>query len=173
MTTLQIEVEDARPIEVMCDAEHLVVKLQDGRVLQAPLRWYPRLLGASAAQRSQVELMPMGIHWPAVDEDISVVSILRGQTASARTQSVNSKWQVATAAELFAAARFARLGFNVSVQYGANQPEYDLMVDKDGQTLKVSVKGSADGGWGVEPVAVGQTKARELSRRRGCMACTA
>jgi hypothetical protein len=39
-----------------------------------------------------------------------------------------SSWHVATAAEAIAAAQFARLGFNVSVQYGANQPEYDLMI---------------------------------------------
>ena len=62
---------------------------------------------------------------------------------------MNAKWQLATAAEAFAAARFARLGCNVSVQYGANQPEYDLMIDKAGEVLKVSVKGSGNGGWGL------------------------
>ncbi len=58
-------------------------------------------------------------------------------------------WQVATAAEAIAAAQFARLGFNVSVQYGANQPEYDLMVDNGAHALKISVKGSQDGSWGL------------------------
>jgi hypothetical protein len=48
-----------------------------------------------------------------------------------------------------AAAQFARLGFDVSVQYGANQPEYDLMIDNGLRTLKVSVKGSKDTGWGL------------------------
>lgn len=52
---------------------------------------------------------------------------------------------IGVAAEAFAAAQFARNGINVSVQYGANQPEYDLMVSKDDQILKVSVKGSQDG----------------------------
>jgi hypothetical protein len=56
---------------------------------------------------------------------------------------------VATAAEAIAAAQFARLGFDVSVQYGANQPEYDLMIDNGEKTLKISVKGSQDGGWGL------------------------
>jgi hypothetical protein len=60
-----------------------------------------------------------------------------------------SSWHVATAAEAIAAAQFARLGFNVAVQYGANQPEYDLMIADDKQMLKISVKGSADGGWGL------------------------
>ena len=62
---------------------------------------------------------------------------------------MKTSWHVATAAEAIAAAQFARLGFDVSVQYGANQPEYDLMIDNGRQTLKVSVKGSQDGGWGL------------------------
>jgi Holliday junction resolvase-like predicted endonuclease len=62
---------------------------------------------------------------------------------------VKTNWHVATAAEAIAAAQFARLGFNVSVQYGANQPEYDLIVEDGGQALKVSVKGSQDGSWGL------------------------
>jgi len=62
---------------------------------------------------------------------------------------MKTSWHVATAAEAIAAAQFARLGFDVSVQYGANQPEYDLMVDNGEATLKVSVKGSRDGGWGL------------------------
>ena len=60
-----------------------------------------------------------------------------------------TSYQVATAAEALAAAQFARLGFNVSVQYGANQPEYDLMIDNGTRALKLSVKGSQDGGWGL------------------------
>jgi Holliday junction resolvase-like predicted endonuclease len=56
---------------------------------------------------------------------------------------------VATAAEAFAAAQFARCGWDVSVQYGANQPEYDLVAVDGDRMLKVSVKGSRDGGWGL------------------------
>lgn len=48
-----------------------------------------------------------------------------------------------------AAAQFALCGFDVSVQYGANQPEYDLIVAKGDELLKVSVKGSQDGSWGL------------------------
>jgi hypothetical protein len=58
-------------------------------------------------------------------------------------------WHVSTAAEAIAAAQFARLEYDVSVQYGANQPEYDLMVAAGERMLKVSVKGSSDGGWGL------------------------
>jgi len=62
---------------------------------------------------------------------------------------MKTSWQVATAAEAFAAAQFARCGWDVSVQYGANQPEYDLVAVDGDRVLKVSVKGSKDGGWGL------------------------
>jgi hypothetical protein len=62
---------------------------------------------------------------------------------------MSSKYQVGVAAEAFTAALFARLGYDVSVQYGANQPEYDLVVGKGDRILKVSVKGSQDGSWGL------------------------
>ena len=62
---------------------------------------------------------------------------------------MQTHWHVATAAEAIVAAQFARLGFDVSVQYGANQPEYDLMIADGERVLKISVKGSADGGWGL------------------------
>jgi len=61
----------------------------------------------------------------------------------------SSSWHVAVAAEAIAAAQFARLGFDVSVQYGADQPEYDLIVARPDRMLKVSVKGSQDGSWGL------------------------
>src|SRR5437660_1834897 len=60
-----------------------------------------------------------------------------------------SSWHVGVAAEAFAAGLFARCGLDVSVQYGANQPEYDLVVVKGDKLLKVSVKGSQDGSWGL------------------------
>ena len=58
-------------------------------------------------------------------------------------------WHVGVAAESATASLFARCGFDVSVQYGADQPEYDLMVARDDKVLKISVKGSQDGSWGL------------------------
>ena len=81
MTTLQIELEDSRPVEASCDDVFLNVTLVDGRVLRTPLWWYPRLAKATREARNIVELMPMGMHWPEIDEDISVASMLRGQKA--------------------------------------------------------------------------------------------
>lgn len=81
MTTLQIDIEDSRPAEAHCDVSYLNVTLADGRALRTPLWWYPRLIEASPEARAVVELMPMGMHWPQIDEDISVASMLRGQKA--------------------------------------------------------------------------------------------
>ncbi len=58
-------------------------------------------------------------------------------------------FHVGVSAEAFAAGIFARCGLDVSVQYGANQPEYDLIVARGNKLLKVSVKGSKDGSWGL------------------------
>lgn len=62
---------------------------------------------------------------------------------------MKNSWQVSTAAESFAAGQFARCGWDVSVQYGASQPEYDLVAVDGDRVLKVSVKGSRDGAWGL------------------------
>jgi len=68
---------------------------------------------------------------------------------SKMTEGNFSSWHVGVAAEAVAAALFARSGLDVSVQYGANQPEYDLIVVKGESLLKISVKGSKDGAWGL------------------------
>lgn len=60
-----------------------------------------------------------------------------------------TSWHVGMAAEAFVAAQFARMRYDVSVQYGANQPEYDLIAVSGDKMLKISVKGSQDGGWGL------------------------
>ncbi|WP_166143621.1 DUF2442 domain-containing protein [Methylosinus sp. RM1] len=85
MTILQIDIEDSRPIAAHCDDDFLNVTLADGRELRTPLWWYPRLASASPSARNVVEFMPMGMHWPQIDEDISVASMLRGQKAPGAT----------------------------------------------------------------------------------------
>ena len=62
---------------------------------------------------------------------------------------VFTSWHVGISAEAYAAALFARCGYDVSVQYGANQPEYDLIAVAGDLMLKISVKGSKDGSWGL------------------------
>lgn len=55
--------------------------LTDGRRIAVPLWWYPRLLAALPAERNTVELMLDGVHWPEIDEDISVEGLLAGRKA--------------------------------------------------------------------------------------------
>lgn len=60
-----------------------------------------------------------------------------------------SQYNVGVAAEVFAAGFLAQAGCDVSVQYGANQPVYNLIAVKVARTLRISVKGSQDGAWGL------------------------
>jgi hypothetical protein len=79
MSTLEIDVGDLRPRAVEFTANELVVTLADGCRIATPLDWYPRLKVASAEQRANFELMPMGIHWPDLDEDLGIASMLQGR----------------------------------------------------------------------------------------------
>jgi hypothetical protein len=70
---------DATAIDVAVKDDRLVVILADGRELATPLTWFPRLLDATKEQRGNWRLIGRGhgIHWPDIDEDISVASLLR------------------------------------------------------------------------------------------------
>lgn len=72
-----------RAVGVELNDDELVVDLADGRRISAPLAWFPRLLHASAGQRNRWELVGdgEGIHWPELDEDLSVSGLLRGTPA--------------------------------------------------------------------------------------------
>jgi Protein of unknown function (DUF2442) len=61
--------------------DSLTVQLDDGRSLSVPLAWYPRLLDGTEAERENFELIGEGegIHWPDLDEDISVEGLLAGK----------------------------------------------------------------------------------------------
>ncbi len=69
----------ARAIEVSCDANELIVQLVDGRRVAVPLEWFPRLAKATQAQLKNYELLGdgEGIHWPELDEDLSVAGLLK------------------------------------------------------------------------------------------------
>jgi len=71
----------------------LSVELSDGRTLSVPLAWYPRLLHATAKERQDWRLIGNGegIHWPAVDEDISVEGLIAGRPSSESDQSLR-RW---------------------------------------------------------------------------------
>ncbi len=79
---------DARATDVGFTDDELWVDLADGRRVIVPLAWFPRLLGAAPSEREDWELLGdgQGIHWPAVDEDLSVHGLLRGSSASGRSK---------------------------------------------------------------------------------------
>jgi Protein of unknown function (DUF2442) len=70
---------DATAVDLAVTDDRLLVTLADGRELAAPLVWFPRLLEANPDQRRNWRLIGRGhgIHWPELDEDISVASLLR------------------------------------------------------------------------------------------------
>lgn len=72
-----------RAIDVRCKSDELIVLLNDGRVIPVPLVWFPRLASASPERLATFELLGEGegIHWPAVDEDVSVVGILEDRAS--------------------------------------------------------------------------------------------
>lgn len=67
------------PRRVSFDEDTPWVVLSEGRTLGVPLAWFPRLLHAITAQRAGVTLSPMGLHWAALDEDISVAGLIAGR----------------------------------------------------------------------------------------------
>lgn len=72
---------------VKFDSDCMWVDLTDGRTIGVPLAWFPRLMRGTAKQRKQVRISRRGLHWEALDEDISVDGLLAGL----RDQSLNSK----------------------------------------------------------------------------------
>ena len=78
MSTLEIGA-DSRVADVSFTASTLSVRLKDGRQISAPLDWFPRLKSASPADRAHWEACAAGhgIHWPKIDEDLSVDGLLR------------------------------------------------------------------------------------------------
>jgi hypothetical protein len=78
MSTLEVEVTALRPRAVSFSERDLVVELEDGRSIATPLNWYPKLLLASREARMEYEISPFGVHWPSLDEDLSVAGMLAG-----------------------------------------------------------------------------------------------
>lgn len=74
---------DCSVIDVEVTDDLLTVHLDDGRILSTPLAWYPTLLAATTAQRAEWEIVSagLGVSWPALDEDLSLSGMLRGQPA--------------------------------------------------------------------------------------------
>ena len=79
VSTTEVSVPEAMTIAVTEDT--ITAELSDGRTISVPLAWYPRLVHATPKERSNWELIGggQGIHWPDLDEDISVEGLLAGR----------------------------------------------------------------------------------------------
>ena len=93
MSSSVAEVRAALAQRVHVTNDAVVVDLVDGRSLTVPLAWYPRLASGTAAERSKWRLVGRGegIHWPDLDEDISVEGMLAGRP-SGESQLSLQKW---------------------------------------------------------------------------------
>jgi len=92
MSTLALEHENLAQKVVFAE-DSFVVYLSDGRNISVPIIWYPRLLNGNKQERANYELLGdgEGIHWPDLDEDISVEGILAGR-CSGESQKSLDKW---------------------------------------------------------------------------------
>lgn len=83
---ISARITDERVLDVRFDEASLIIDLMDGRTISAPLAWYPRLMRATGDQRAKWEKAGggYGIHWSAIDEDLSTEGLLRGAPAAVR-----------------------------------------------------------------------------------------
>lgn len=93
MSSSRIEIGRAGAINVSVTDDALVVDLVDGRTVSVPLAWYPRLAHGSTSERDDWELIGRGegIHWPQLDEDISVDGLLAGRPSGESQESLD-RW---------------------------------------------------------------------------------
>jgi hypothetical protein len=81
MNSLAIEMQEARAQSVTVSEDALTVDLVDGRTIIVPLAWYPRLWHGTPEERNYFEIFGDGayIHWPDLDEDLTVAGLLAGR----------------------------------------------------------------------------------------------
>ena len=93
MTTLLVDTSALKATEIRVTEDTLVMELADGRSVSAPLVWYPRLMHGSVAERRNYRLIGggEGVHWPDLDEDISVEGVLAGRASGESPRSFQ-KW---------------------------------------------------------------------------------
>ncbi|MBA3947114.1 MAG: DUF2442 domain-containing protein [Herpetosiphonaceae bacterium] len=93
MTTSTTEVEQARVQHVVVSEDALTIDLTDGRTISVPLAWYPRLVHGTPEKRNNWRFVGdrLGIHWPDLDEDLSVAGIVLGKR-SGESQRSFKRW---------------------------------------------------------------------------------
>ena len=93
MISLAVKPESIQVKQIKTTQTELTLEFVDGRVLSVPLTWYPRLLHGTVHERETFELLDEGrmIHWPILDEDLTVAGILAG-LKSGESQESFKKW---------------------------------------------------------------------------------
>jgi hypothetical protein len=93
MTSLAIEIQEVSAQQVTMGKDSLTVDLVDGRTIIVPLVWYPRLWYGTPEERDRFEIIGDGtlIHWPDLDEDLSVSGLLAGRRSGESQQSLK-RW---------------------------------------------------------------------------------
>jgi hypothetical protein len=93
MTSLAVEIQEASAQKVTVSDDSLTVDLVDGRTIIVPLVWYPRLWYGTPKERERFEIIGEGtlIHWPDLDEDLSVSGLLAGRRSGESQQSLK-RW---------------------------------------------------------------------------------
>jgi len=93
MTSSTVDTQHVRVTTLVISADLLTVELSDGRTISAPLSWYPRLCHGTSEEREDWRLIGggRGIHWPLLDEDISVENLVFGKP-SAESQVSLKRW---------------------------------------------------------------------------------
>ena len=91
MNSLTIVEREAIASKIDITEDELVVSLVDGRRISVPLAWYPRLSNGTERERKEYELIGRGtgIHWPLLDEDLSISGILKGNPSFESEQSLS------------------------------------------------------------------------------------
>jgi hypothetical protein len=93
MNTLATEIRTALAQNVLVTDDSLIVDLDDGRTISVPLAWFPRLLNGSEEERNNWRIIGRGegVHWPELDEDISIEGIIFGRP-SGESQPSFKRW---------------------------------------------------------------------------------
>jgi hypothetical protein len=93
MSSLMIELQKTKIVDVQVTDDTLTVNLADGRTVSVPVEWYPRLAHGTPQEQKNWRLIGLGagIHWPDLDEDISLENLLLGQP-SGESQKSLKRW---------------------------------------------------------------------------------
>lgn len=92
MSSSVTEIQEARANAVRVSNDALTVDLVDGRTIIVPLVWYPRLWNGTPKERKHVEVFGDGayLHWPELDEDLTVAGLLAGRRSGESTESLKN-----------------------------------------------------------------------------------